>query len=368
MTAENSSTHAQTADLARIPFWMPIAAALPVGLCMVVLGLPDGERYHALEFRLLYGTAYLFWVCPLAWVQRALWRRSWYWIKVAAALLTLTYAMSVVNCALGLRLADHLGVLREFHWTMLFAGLDGCWLALIAFCAMHAVLAYYLALGRERERVAEAQREARDAQLLALRYQLNPHFLFNSLNAVSALVATRRNEEANRMIASLADFLRATLERDDVHEHALADELALTESYLAIEQARLGERLKLELRIGPDVLDAMLPYLLLQPLAENAIRHGIALRSRPGRLDIAVEGHGGQLLVRVANDMDDMHGLHDMGGKTQSGSGIGLANIAKRLERIYGSHFSFTSGVTPNAVYEVLIVIPLRKAARIEAA
>lgn len=361
MTAEIPTSRTHTEDLAGIPFWMPIAAALPVGLCMVILGLPDGERYHALEFRLLYSALYLAWVCPLVWVQRALWRRAWHWLMVAAALLTLTYAMSVVNCALGLRLADHLGVLREFHWTMLFAGLDGCWLALIAFCAMHAVLAYYLALGRERERVAEAQQEARNAQLLALRYQLNPHFLFNSLNAVSALVATRRNDEATRMIASLAEFLRATLERDDVHEHALADELALTESYLAIEQARLGERLKVELRIGPDVLDAMLPYLLLQPLAENAIRHGIALRSRAGRLDIAVEARGEQLLVRVVNDMDDT------GGRPQDGSGIGLANVGKRLERIYGAQFSFSGGATPDGRYEALIVIPLRKAARAEA-
>lgn len=365
MTAEalHARSHgAPSADLAAIPFWMPVAAALPVGLCMAIMSLPDVRFEHGVAFRILYGTAYLTWVCPLAWVQRTLWRRDLQWAKVGLTLLLVTYTMSVINCAFGLRLANYLGLLREFKWTMLFSGLDGCWLALIAFCAIHAVVAYSLALGRERERLAAAELEARNAQLLALRYQLNPHFLFNSLNAVSTLVATRRNEDANRMIVNLAEFLRATLERDDVHEHALADELALTESYLAVEQVRLGERLRVEWRIGPDVLDAMLPYLLLQPLAENAIRHGIALRSRPGRLEIAVEQRGGQLLVRVQNEMDDI------GGKVQDGSGIGLTNVAKRLERIYGASFSFTTGIAPDGRYEAVVNIPLRKAERAEAA
>lgn len=353
---------APSADLAAIPFWIPVVAELPVGLCMAIMSLPDVRFEHGFAFRILYGVAYLAWVCPLAWVQRSLWRHDWQWIQVGVTLLVVTYAMSVINCAFGLRFASYLGVLREFKWTMLFSGLDGCWLALIAFCAIHAVVAYYLTLGRERERLAAAQLEARNAQLLALRYQLNPHFLFNSLNAVSTLVATKRNEDANRMIVNLAQFLRATLERDDVHEHALADELVLTESYLAVEQVRLGERLRVEWRIGPDVLDAMLPYLLLQPLAENAIRHGIALRSRPGRLEIAVEQRGAQLQVRVQNDMDDT------GGKAQASPGIGLANVAKRLERIYGASFSFANGVTPEGRYEAVVSIPARKAEQAEAA
>jgi len=357
MKPDVSSSRSTTADLAAIPFWMPVASALPIALCMAIMGLPDVGRGHALAFRCMYGVAYLVWVCPVAWVQRSLWRRDAHWAITAGILLVLTYAMSVVNNALGLRLAYALGLLHDFVWGMLFSGLDSCWLALIAFCAIHAVLAYYVALGRERERLMDAKREARDAQLLALRYQLNPHFLFNSLNAVSALVATRRNDEATRMIACLAEFLRATLERDDVHEHALADELALTESYLAIEQVRLAERLKVELRIGPDVLDALSPYLLLQPLVENAIRHGIAQRSRPGRLDIMVARAGDRLLIQVAND------LADGGTVAQKGSrGIGLANIEKRLERIYGEQYSFSGAATQDGRYEVSIAIPLRRA------
>ncbi len=373
MTPDTSPPRAATSDLAGIPFWMPLAAALPIALCIAIMSLPDVGREHGLAFRSLYGVAYLVWVCPTAWCQRALWRRSVHWAGAAAILLVLTYAMSVANNALGLRMAFALGLLHDFTWRMPFTGLDGCWLALIAFCAMHAVLAFYVVLGRERERLVRARMEARDAQLLALRYQLNPHFLFNSLNAVSALVANRRNDEANRMIAALAEFLRATLERDDVHEHALADELALTESYLAIEQVRLAEHLKVEMRLGPDVLDALSPYLLLQPLVENAIRHGIAQRSRPGRLDILVARRGERLCVEVSNDVADevinevanelADDISNSGPPVQQGArGIGLANVVKRLERIYGEDFSFAGALTEEGRYRVAIAIPLRRA------
>jgi LytS/YehU family sensor histidine kinase len=208
----------------------------------------------------------------------------------------------LLNAFLGQSFGIALGLETGYHWEYLARGLDSCWLALIAFCAVHAVAAYYLSLQQVRLHLAQAQGAARDAELRALRLQVNPHFLFNSLNAISALVSAQSNREANRMLACVADFLRATLAHDGRHEHALADELALLDAYLAIEKARLGERLRLTMKAGPDLLDSVVPYLMLQPLVENAIRHGIAPLAAPGRLDILVERAGERLLIEVRND------------------------------------------------------------------
>jgi two-component system sensor histidine kinase AlgZ len=333
------------------PLLVPVLAALPVCACMAILGLPEIVRGYG-DFRALYFVACMVWIVPLALLQRALWRREWGWPSTALVLLGASYAMSVVNALLGQRLAISLGLQTGYHWTWLVRGLDGCWLALISFCAMHAVAVYYLSLQRAQLQLAQAQAATRDAELRALRLQVNPHFLFNSLNAVSALVSAQANREANRMLGCVSDFLRATLAHDGRHEHALAEELALTEAYLEIEKARLGERLRLTMKAGPDLLDSAVPYLMLQPLVENAIRHGIAPLTTPGRLDIRVERLAERLLVEVHND-----------GKQpdRAGSGgIGLANVAQRLRHLYGDEQQVDAGWAPDGRFAVRIALPLR--------
>jgi two-component system sensor histidine kinase AlgZ len=217
---------------------------------------------------------------------------------------------------------------------------------------MHAVAVYYLSLQRAQLQLAQAQAAAREAQLRALRLQVHPHFLFNALNAVSALVSNQSNREANRMLGSVADFLRATLAHDGRHEHSLAEELALLDAYLDIEKARLGERLRLTMKAGPDLLDSAVPYLMLQPLVENAIRHGIAPLSTPGRLDIRVERLGERLLVEVHNDGR----RPDRAGS----GGIGLANVAERLRHLYGDAQQVDAGWDGDARFGVRITLPLR--------
>jgi two-component system sensor histidine kinase AlgZ len=292
---------------------------------------------------------------PLTLLQRAGWRREWHWLPTALLLLAATYAMSVFNSLLGQRLAIELGLETGYQWRELFRGLDGCWLALIAFCAVHAVAVYYLSLQRAQLQLAQAQAATRDAELRALRLQVNPHFLFNSLNAVSALVSAQANREANRMLGCVSDFLRATLAHDGRHEHALAEELALTEAYLEIEKARLGERLRLTMKAGPDLLDSAVPYLMLQPLVENAIRHGIAPLSTPGRLDIRVERVGAKLRVDVHNDGRQPVQL--------AGGGIGLANVAERLRHLYGDDQQVDAGWGDDGRFGVRIALPLRAVA-----
>jgi two-component system sensor histidine kinase AlgZ len=333
------------------PLLVPVLAALPVCACMAILGLPSVGHGYAAAFRTLYFVACLAWLVPLALLQRAMWRREWAWLPMALVLLVASYAMSVVNALLGQRLAIALGLAAGYRWRELVYGLDGCWLALIAFCAVHAVAVYYLSLQHIRLHLAQAQADARNAELRALRLQVNPHFLFNSLNAISALVSAQANGEANRMLGCVASFLRATLAHDGRHEHSLAEELALLDAYLEIEKARLGERLRLTMKAGPDLLDSVVPYLLLQPLVENAIRHGIAPLAVPGRLDIRVERLGTRLLVEVHND----------GRRPERpGRGIGLVNVTERLRHLYGNDQQVDAGWGADGRFGVRIAMPLR--------
>ncbi len=332
------------------PLLVPVLAALPVFTCMIILSMPAIGHGYAPAFRALYFVACVVWTVPLTLLQRALWRRACSWTVMLPVLLAASYPMSVVNAALAQWLAVVLGVDTRMHFDKLLQGLDGCWLPLIAFCAIHAVVVYYLAYQRGELRLAQALAAARDAELRALRYQVNPHFLFNTLNAVSALVSAEANHDANRMLARVADFLRATLAHDDSHEHALADELALTEAYLDIEKVRLGERLRMTMKVGPDVLDTPVPYLLLQPLVENAIRHGIAPNSDSGRIDIRVDRDGELLRIEVRND-----GVEPA---QANGAGIGLANVTARLRQLYGAAHSLDAGWRADGRFHVSIALP----------
>lgn len=353
--------HTPSERRAEPPFWLPLLAGLPIGLCMVILALPALGNSHAMAYRVLYLAAYLIWCIPLTAIQRALWRRrtaAWVFVLV---LLAATYVLSLANNALGMAMAVATGweSSSSFAWADMFGGIDDCWLALIAFCAIHAVVAYYAELKHEQVRRAEAMSLARDAELRALRYQLHPHFLFNALNAISSLVANGRHGDARHMIARLGDFLRATLDGTDSHEVALADEIALTETYLAIEKARLGDRLQLKWNVGPDVLAVSVPYLLLQPLVENAIRHGIALRSQPGKLDIVLSRHGDRLRVQVRNDGVPSPELP--GNETQRPSMLGLRNVSERLAKLYPGEHAMATRADDDGSYQVDIELPFRE-------
>lgn len=340
------------------PFWLPLLAGLPIGLCLVVMALPALGHGHATAYRVLYLLAFLAWLPPLVALQRGLWRRRLPIPLIGGALLLATYAMSVFNNLLGDLMAQIAGWSRadEFRVADLFRGLESCWLALIAFCAMHAVIAYYVELKHEKQQREQARLLARDAELRALRYQLHPHFLFNTLNAISALVAEERGRDARRMISQLAEFLRATLTGDSRHEVSVAEEIALTEAYLEIEKARLGERLQVAWRIEAELLHAAMPYLLLQPLVENAIRHGIAPRAAAGRLDIHFSRRGDRLSLQLDNDI-----AAPLAEASARGGAVGQRNVAERLARLYPGDHHFQAGPCAEAGgYRVTLDLPFR--------
>jgi two-component system LytT family sensor kinase len=209
---------------------------------------------------------------------------------------------------------------------------------------------------RERE-LRASQLEARLAQtkLQVLKMQLHPHFLFNTLNAISELVY-RDPEIAEHMITNLSDLLRISLDNVGVQEVPLQQELDFLNKYLEIEQTRFHDRLQLQMSIDPDTLDASVPNMILQPLVENAIKHGIGPRSAGGRIEIAAHRSNGTLHMRVS---DDGRGLPN-GEQAALREGVGLANTRARLAHLYGSNHNFELISSPHTGLTLELEIPFR--------
>jgi LytS/YehU family sensor histidine kinase len=217
-------------------------------------------------------------------------------------------------------------------------------------------LAHALEFRRESDRRAldSAQLETRlvEAQLQSLQRQLHPHFLFNTLNAIAGLMRSDV-DAADRMMDRLGDLLRMTLNTSNIQEVALKEELEVLQKYLDIEQVRLGDRMTVNIDIDPDALDAQLPNFLLQPLVENAVRHGIAPRVEPGQLRISATRHSNRLTIDILNSGDNVppHRL------TLLNQGVGLANTRARLEHRYPNDHSLVfSNADPG--FRVTVNIP----------
>ena len=187
---------------------------------------------------------------------------------------------------------------------------------------------YYRKYREHQLKASQLATQLAQAQLQALKMQLQPHFLFNTLHAISALMH-RDVEAADRMLARLSDLLRLSLENAGAQEVTLRQELEFLERYLEIEQTRFGDRLQVRLEIAPETLDARVPNLILQPLVENAIRHGIAVRAAAGLIEVRATQLNGELQLQVC---DDGPGL-----PAQLKEGVGLANTRARLQQMYGT-------------------------------
>lgn len=231
-----------------------------------------------------------------------------------------------------------------------------------------AHLVLYYRRYREREQAAEQlARGLTEARLQALKMQLQPHFLFNTLNAISALIPAEA-QPARRMVARLGDLLRTTLEHEDTQEVTLREELAFLEPYLEIEQARLEDRLTVVMNIAPDTLDARVPHLLLQPLVENAVRHGIAARIEPGKVEISVfRGTDDRFLqLEIRDDGRGPNGNTSADSGVRTRRGVGLTNIRSRLEQLYGADHRFRFENQSGGGVLVRISVPYRLAETIE--
>ncbi len=220
-------------------------------------------------------------------------------------------------------------------------------------CATQA-FDYYEKFVARTVRAAELEKRLAQAQLQALQMQLNPHFLFNTLHAISSLMH-QDVEAADRMIAQLGELLRYTLESTDTQEVPLKQELDFLERYLEIEQARFGDRLTVRMTIAPDTLEANVPNLILQPLVENAIQHGVEPHAKPGQIELRAWRENETLRLEVT---DNGTGLRDT---KSSGTGIGLANTRARLQQLYGAahRLEFQNGTSGGLL--VGVTIPFRR-------
>jgi two-component system LytT family sensor kinase len=223
----------------------------------------------------------------------------------------------------------------------------------------------YYARFREREVRARAlEAQLAQAQLQALKMQLHPHFLFNTLNGIAGLVRDNRNRAAVDMLAGLSDLLRYTLENAGRQEVPLKEELEFLELYLGIQLMRFPDRLRVRLEVAPDTLDALVPNLILQPLVENAIRHGVSQRAAGGTIGVEAVRADGRLRIKV---YDDGPGLKPGGAFGAADEGVGLSNTRARLARLYGDRQRFTLDGREGGGVEATLVIPFTRAGEVQA-
>lgn len=210
---------------------------------------------------------------------------------------------------------------------------------LFAWSALYYAINFYLTVEEQADQLLHLENQASSAQLAMLRYQLNPHFLFNTLNAISTLVLDGDNQTANRMVTSLSAFLRHSLDADPMQRVTLKQELDALNLYLGIEKVRFAERLTLRSDVDDDAYGALLPSLLLQPLIENAIKYAVAKRIEGGTIEIAARRIGDMLEIQVRDDGPGCP--HFTGGDLPPGNGVGLRNAQERLRVLYGERQAF---------------------------
>ena len=349
------------------PFWLLHAGGwLAYGLAMSLSRVGMFPlRYMIVAKGLLMVTGFVL-SLGLRYLYRPLIRRGTPLLVLLAVSVVASYVVSLawtaadnyltypVTVALGVREPVERGAIRPFVGAVYNA------FAMLAWSVLYICIRYYAALQTERERSLAAEAAAHRAQLEALRYQINPHFLFNALNAVSTLVTERRNDEASRMLSRVSDFLRLTLTAPVRDEVALADEIDYVRRYLDIERVRFGGRLRTEIDVAPDVWEASVPAFVLQPLIENAVRHAIAPREAGGSIVVEARRSGDMLRVSIA---DDGPGVRD--DTRANGTGrIGLANTRDRLRRLYGDRGRLDLENVVGGGTRASIQIPFRRQAR----
>ncbi len=342
-------------------FWLFIALASALEMSL----LQSADLRRALVVALVRLAPWIFltplvvWVSSVYPLERSTWKRSlWAHLGVCALTLGIVGAfayLSPPSPPLSRPDPAELARLKRAGRDTAFVVLRRITYQLPVFWGLvgvaHALRFYERSKARE-QREAELEARLAQARLQALRMQLNPHFLFNTLNSIASLVHEQPKAEA--MIEALSDLLRLTLTASDRAEVTLREELHFLDRYLLIEQTRFGPRLRVEKHIGPEVLDAVVPILILQPLVENAVKHGIEAQIAPGLIRIRAERAGEMLCLEVT---DNGRGLPPAGsGKLKEG--LGLSNTRSRLHELYGSRASLQLDPVQDGGLSVQVRIP----------
>jgi two-component system LytT family sensor kinase len=290
--------------------------------------------------------------------QRYPLRREWIGRTVAAHL-TGALVLCVGWTSLGVLMADLLNLrparesLPRYYLSWSLTNLP--WSVFLYFTVLGCIYAFtYYREAREREsQQARLAAQLAEAKLSALRMQLNPHFLFNSLNAITVLVRDQKTDDASRMLELLSGVLRQVLQSEKRHEVTLDKELGFIERYLAIEQVRFSDRLQVRWSIEPAIREALVPEFILQPLVENAIRHGVAKRSDAGLIEVAALESDGDVVLSVKDNGPGYHAVPD--------AGVGLTNTRMRLETLFGKTGQFRVVGAPDGGTIATVRFPLKR-------
>jgi len=315
---------------------------------------------------LLYGCVYWIWwvaVTLVLWTLADRWAAAF---KPSGLTVMVHLGVSCVLATAHIALLQHTLWFASWYWPawgqdgkLYVETLERFGVELVIYGFIVSVCAFLHSRMQTQEALVqklEVERQLTQVQLKALQMQMEPHFLFNTLNAITALVEDGSQKEAAETLAHLNEILKSTLVWETPEKIPLAQELAVVEHYLAIEQVRFADRLRVEISIDPEALDSMVPCFLLQPIVENAIRHGISPLLDSGVIHASVERDGDMLHLSV----------HDNGpgltSKANRGHGIGLRNTEGRLAHFYPQKYKFSSGTRQSGGFEVSITIPYERA------
>lgn len=339
--------------------WSGWAATFYLG----VLVWGEAPENYSLYLPLIAGIGLLL-TLALRWIYRATWDRSPG--TRAFAILAASYCAGVTwflcRSVLFVNLFPQGTPARgETHLASYFSNsLSGVWVMLV-WSALYFGIKYYLLSRAEKERYLKALSMAHEAQLKMLRYQLNPHFLFNTLNAISTLILDKDTELANRMVTRLARFLRYSLDSDPMQQVSVAEEIESLRLYLDIEKLRFAERLNLHFSVSAPAERALMPSMLLQPLVENSIKYAVSQSIDGGSIAVSASVEDGRLRLNVA---DDGPGLDLRQGRLPKGGGVGLANTRERLAQVYGDQQTLRLSASEPHGLTISIAIPLTYAAK----
>ncbi|HXG94877.1 MAG TPA: histidine kinase [Blastocatellia bacterium] len=297
-------------------------------------------------------------------IERERWARSLAVHVVACLILSIAHraVYLVIGWLLHVAAYQKLSSIPELYASDILFNLPTGFMSYAAILLVSHAIDYYhryqeeeLKISRLETELAQAQLQAARAQLEALKMQLQPHFLFNTLNSISALLEEDA-QAAEEMIARLGDFLRLTLESSGAQEVPLQEEMEFLRCYLEIERVRFQDRLSVLIEIAPDALDALVPNMILQPIVENAIRHGIAERISEGRIEIRAARVGDSLRLSVKDNGPGLSSGRPTGSKLKPG--LGLSNTCARLEQLYGASHSLEIADAREGGAQVTVEIP----------
>lgn len=349
----------------QICFWSFVSLISLVSLTLWYVQIDVAHLNHTF----LQSVIGIVFTLPLYWIFMRCWNTAIFkrvLVSISSVLL-ISFVWTVIRVELYVELTETDKTWAEFGgWYFSSIFIYFCWAGFFHGIRYYQLLQFEhkIMLRKEAEAKTEqlkrlsAQSVARDAKIKMLRYQLNPHFLCNTLNAINSLIESELAEQAQKMTVQLSKFLRYSLDNDPDTKIALEFEIKALELYLEIEKTRFGERLQLDFKISDAAKSALIPSLLLQPIIENSMKHVIAQNEEGGIISLSADVVDHRLVLELS-DTGSGEGVDKNKIKSKTGRGVGLRNIDERLKVLYSKNYEFNLNVRPSGGLKTTIKLPL---------